>query len=144
MLFLGAFTKPIITLNSTALKSGEPLQINCSAVKLDKTASFSYEIRVNGTTVAKENNSFAQTTESVKSTEAGTYTCQVSSVAMPTDIVEVLNKEILSGKSNFSIVHFSFMSNMEFFFVFRVVKFPHDGNLDLERANPFQSLLYFI
>ena len=100
MLFLGAFTKPIITLNTTA-KSGEPLQINCSAEKLDKTASFLYEIQVNGTTVASGNNSFVHTIESVNSTEAGNYTCKVSSITMPDDIVGVSNEVILSGKSTF-------------------------------------------
>ena len=101
MLFLAAFTKPTITLNTTAPKSGEPLQINCSAVKLDNTASLLYEIQVNGTTVARENNFFVHTIDSVKSTEAGSYTCQVSLRDVPADIVEVSNKAILSGKSTF-------------------------------------------
>ena len=100
-MFLGAFTKPIITLNTTTLKSGEPLQINCSAIKLDKTASFLHEIKVNGTTVASENNFFVHTIQSVKSTEAGNYTCQVSLNAVPANIVGVSNEEILSGKNTF-------------------------------------------
>ena len=105
-------------LNNTTLNSGEPLQIKCSARKLDETASFLYEIQVNGTTVARarENNSFVHTIESVNSTEAGNYTCQVSLIPVSADIVGVSNEELLSGKSNFLIVGFSFMSNMEVFY----------------------------
>ena len=98
---------------------------------------------MNGTTVAWEINSFVHTIESVKSTEAGNYTCKVSSIAMPADIVEASHEVILSGKSTLLILDFSFMSNMEVFVVFRIVKFLHDGHLDLERANPFQSGVVF-
>ena len=101
LLFLGAFVKPIITLNTTTLKSGEPLRINCSAIKVDKTASFLHEIKVNGTTIASENDSFIHTIQSVKSTEAGNYTCQVSLNAVPANIVGVSKEEILSGKNTF-------------------------------------------
>ena len=114
--FLAAFTRPIITLNATTLKSAEPLQINCSAVTFDSTSSFLYEIQVNGTTVAREFNSFVHTIDSVKSTDAGIYTCKVSSIVVPANIVGVSSEEILSGKSTFLIVDFSFMSNMEVFF----------------------------
>ena len=99
--FLAAFTKLSIMLNTAALKSGEPLRINCSAVKLDKNASFLYEIQVNGKTVASENNSFVHTIQSVKSTEAGNYTCQVSLIDVPGNIVGKSNGEVLSGKSTF-------------------------------------------
>ena len=109
LLFLGAFTKPIITLNNNTLKSGERLRINCSAVKLDDTSSFLYEIQVNGTTVARENNSFVHTQESVQSTDAGIYTCKVSSIALPAHIVGVSNERILSGKKAFLEVDFLFM-----------------------------------
>ena len=145
LLFLDAFTSPIIILNNNTLKSGEPLQINCSAVKLDKTSSFLYEIQVNGTTVAKENNSFVHTIESVKSTDAGNYTCKISSIALPAHIVGVSNEVTLSGKSTFSLVDFLYMSDMEVFFfvIFRIVKFLRDGNFDLERANLFQSGFVF-
>ena len=139
MLPLAAFTKPTIILNTTTPNSGEPLQINCSSTKFDKTASFLYEIQVNSTTVASENSSFVHTIESVNSTESGNYTCKVSSMAVSADIVEVSNEEILSGKSTFLILNFSFMSNMDFFFLFRIVKFL----LDLKRANPFQSGVVF-
>ena len=101
LLFLGAFTKPIITLNPAALKSGEPLQINCSTVKLDQTASFLFEIQVNGTTVANDTKSFVHTIHSVKSTEAGNYTCQVSLNPVSANIVGVSNEEMLSGKNTF-------------------------------------------
>ena len=116
LLFLGAFVKPIITLNTTTLKSGEPLQINCSAEKLDKTASFLYEIQVNGTTVANGSNSFVHRIQSVESTEAGNYTCQVSLIGVPGNIVGVSNGEVLSGESTLLILDFSFMSNMDIFF----------------------------
>ena len=104
-------------LNATTLKSGKPLQISCSATKFDKAASFLYEIQVNGTTVTSENSSFVHTIESVNSAEAGNYTCKVSSIAVSADVVEVSNEKILSGKSTFLIVDFSFMSNMEVFFI---------------------------
>ena len=103
-------------LNPTTPNSGEPLQISCSSTKFDSTASFLYEIQVNGTTVASENSSFVHTIESVKSTDAGNYTCNVSSIVLPAHIVEVSHEEILSGKSTFLIVDFLFMSNMEVFF----------------------------
>ena len=117
MLFLAAFTKPIITLSNNTLKSGERLRINCSAVKLDNTSSFSYKILKNGTTVARKNNSFVHTIEPVKSTDAGIYTCNVLSIARPAHILEVSNEEMLSGKSTFLIANFLFMSNMEVFFI---------------------------
>ena len=98
-------------LNTTALKSGEPLQIGCSAAKLDNTTSLLYKIKVNGTTVASKNNSFVHTIESVKSTETRNYTCQVTLIPESANIVGVSNKEFLSGKSTFLIVDFSFMSN---------------------------------
>ena len=71
---------------------------------------------MDGVTVASENNSFVQTTGSLKSAGAGSYTCHVSLTAVSVDIVRVLNQEILSGKSTFLIVDFLFMSNMEVFF----------------------------
>ena len=116
-MFLDAFNKPIIALNDSELNSGEPLQINCSAVELDITASFLYLIRVNDTVVANENKSFVHTIPSVKSTEAGNYICEVSLTAVP-DIKRVSNGKILSGKWTFLIVNFSFLSNMEVFLYF--------------------------
>ena len=95
MLFLVAFTKPTIILNNTVLSSGEPLQISCSAVKLDNIASFLCLLQMDGVTFASENNSFVHTIESVKSTEAGSYTCQFSLAAVSADIVRVTNQEIL-------------------------------------------------
>ena len=97
LLFLDAFSIPIITLNDSVLNSGEPLQINCSAVVLDNTASFLYRIRVNRTTIVNETKSFVHTIPSVKSTEAGNYTCEVSLADAP-DIVKVSRGKILSGK----------------------------------------------
>ena len=88
-------------LKNNVLTSGETLQISCSAVKLDKTASLLYEIQMDGVTVASKNNSFVHTIESLKSTEAGNYTCQVSVIAVSADIVIVSNEKILSGKSTF-------------------------------------------
>ena len=82
LLPLAAFTKPTIILNTTTPNSGEPLQINCSSTKFDKTASFLYEIQVNSTTVASENSSFVHIIESVNSTESGNYTCKVSSTEL--------------------------------------------------------------
>ena len=117
LLFLGAFIKPIITLNTTTLKSGESLQINCSAKKLDETASFLYEIQVNGTTVANDTKSFVHTIQSVKSTEAGNYSCQVSLIGVHGNI-DVSNEEVLTGKSTLLILDFPLMSNMEVFFFF--------------------------
>ena len=96
-MLLDAFNKPIITLNTSLLYSGEPLQINCSAVELDVTASFLYQIRMDGLPIAKENKSFVYTIRSVNSTEAGNYTCQVFLTAAP-DIVRVSDRAILSGK----------------------------------------------
>ena len=99
-MLLDAFNKPIITLNTSLLYSGEPLQINCSAVELDVTASFLYQIRVDGLPIAKENKSFVYTIRSVNSTEAGNYTCQVFLTAAP-DIVRVSDRAFLSGKKPF-------------------------------------------
>ena len=50
---------------------------------------------MDGVTFASENNSFVHTIESVKSTEAGSYTCQFSLAAVSADIVRVTNQEIL-------------------------------------------------
>ena len=138
-MFLGDFTKPIITLNATRLKSDESLQINCSATKLEETASFLYEIQVNGATVANENNSFVFTIQSVQSTGAENYTCQVSLIAGPANIVGVSIEEFLSGKSTFHLCQIWKC----FFFLFCIIRFLHDGTLDLERANPFQSGVVF-
>ena len=126
MLFLVAFNKPTISLNTTVINSGKPLQINCSADELDDTASFLYEIQLDGVTVASENKSFVRTIQSVKSTEAGNYTCNVSLTAAP-HIVRVSNGTILSGKNTFLIVDFSLLSSMEFFFVSSIDKFLITG-----------------
>ena len=126
ILFLVAFNKPTITLNTTVINSGKPLQINCSADELDDTASFLYKVQLDGVTVASENKSFVRTIQSVKSTEAGNYTCNVSLTAAP-HIVRVSNGIILSGKNNFLIVDFSLLSSMEFFFVSSIDKFLITG-----------------
>ena len=131
LLILGAFTKPIITLNTTTLKSGESLQINCSAEKLDETASFLYEIQVNGTTVANDTKSFVHTIQSVKSTEAGNYSCQVSLISVRGNI-DVSNEEVLSGKSTF-------------FFLYSVLSsFCMMETLTLNGLTHFSLVLYFM
>lgn len=76
---------------------------------------------MDGVTVANENNSFVQTTGSLKSAGAGSYTCQVSLTAVSVDIVRVLNQEILSGKSTFLIVDLLILPNMEVFFLYFVL-----------------------
>ena len=132
-------------LNTSTLNSGEPLQINCSSTKFDKAASFLYEIQVNGATVASESNSFVYTMQSVKSAEAGNYTCQVSLIGVPADIVRVSNEEILSSKSTFLMVHFSFMSNMEdFFYCFLLSSFCVLETLTLSGLTHFSLVLYFL
>ena len=91
LLFLAAVTLPTSKLNTTALKSGEPLQISCFHEKYQTSYM---EIQVNGTTVASSNNSFVHIIQSVRSTDAGSYTC-----LGPHGLVS--RKEILSGKGTF-------------------------------------------
>ena len=85
-------------LNTFELNSGELLQINCATLVLDNKASFLYQILINGKSVANDTKSFVNTIKSVKSTDAGNYTCQVSLADAPY-IVKVSDKKNLSGKS---------------------------------------------
>ena len=66
-------------------------------------SSYLHEIQLNGTAVASSNNSFVHTIQSVRSTDAGTYTClvvifELNGVRL---ITAVSSKVILSGKSTF-------------------------------------------
>ena len=132
-------------LNNTSLNSGEPLQISCSAAKLDNTSSLSYEIQVNGTTVARKNNSFVHIIKSVKSTEAGNYTCQVSLIDLPADNVGVSNKEMLSGKISFLIGAFHLCQIWKlFFFYFVVSNICMIETLTLNGLTHFSLVMHFI
>ena len=97
-MFLAAAIFPTIKLNTTTLKSGEPLQISCSFGNL--LFLVLHEIQVNGTTVASSKNSFVHTIQSVRSTDAGSYTCKASLMVFPYT-ASVSTIEILSGKSTF-------------------------------------------
>ena len=104
----------MIALNTSALNSGEPLQISCTAVQSDSIASFVYQILVGGKRVANDTKSFVHTIQSVKSTDAGNYTCQVSLEAAP-DIVRISEGKDISGRSTALIINLSFLPNMHFF-----------------------------
>ena len=124
MLLLEAFNKPTITLNTTEISSGEPVQISCSAKELDGTASFLYEIQLDGVTISSiKNKPCVHTIQAVKSTEAGNYTCKVSLTAVP-NIVRVSEGKILSGKKNTFFDSRLFISvKYGSFFVSRIGKF---------------------
>ena len=85
-------------------------------MELDVTASFLYQIRVDGLPIAKENKSFVYTIESVNSTEAGNYTCQVFLTAAP-DIVRVSDGAIYQVKNLFNSGIFISAKCVSFFFV---------------------------
>lgn len=127
---LVAFTKPIITLNTSVLNSGEPLQISCSAVELDSTASILYHIQMDGATIASEKRSFVRTIHSVKSTEAGNYICKVLLTAVP-DIARLSSGKILSGKSI-----------LLFISIITILSFQYDGNIDHEQAKKNANHLF--
>ena len=74
-------------------------------MELDSNASFVYRILVDDEAIASENKTFVHVLESVKSTEAGNYTCEVSLAAAP-DIKRGSDGEMLSGKCTFLILFY--------------------------------------
>ena len=103
-MFLAIAIFPTIKLNTTTLKSGEPLQISCLyGSQSNQASSYIYEILLNDTTVASSKKSFVHTIQSVRSSDAGTYFCRVVTVAIGNFRLITLesSKVILSGKSTF-------------------------------------------